>query len=193
MITDQNVHVLEKDERIQEELTLWLYYNGGPATLNEFTGLEPEEMKHIMEYIEDFSLYEEVTVEDRRKEKHADDAKVLNVSKGITTVKAPNSSSRQIRYLLVHAGLGNFSPERELEDYSIDELVWAEMDFERQYFDDRYLVVGHVPTQMIKNNPRPGYIYRSHNNIAIDCGACFDGRLAAICLETGEEFYSDQK
>lgn len=29
------------------------------------------------------------------------------------------------------------------------------------------------------------------NCIAIDCGACYlGGRLAAICLDTGEEFYS---
>ena len=37
-----------------------------------------------------------------------------------------------------------------------------------------------------------GYIYRKNNHIAIDCGACFPGgRLAAICLDTGEEFYSE--
>ena len=34
-------------------------------------------------------------------------------------------------------------------------------------------------------------VIRRMTRIAIDCGACFPGgRLAAICLETGEEFYS---
>ncbi len=28
-----------------------------------------------------------------------------------------------------------------------------------QYFDDIYVVTGHTPTQEIKSNPRPGYIY----------------------------------
>ena len=27
-------------------------------------------------------------------------------------------------YLLVHAGLGNYSPEKDIEDYSLHELVW---------------------------------------------------------------------
>ena len=64
--------------------------------------------------------------------------------------------------------------------------------YKTKYFEDVYVVTGHTPTLTIKENPRPGYIYRINNHIAIDCGACFPGgRLAAICLDTGEEFYSD--
>ena len=45
--------------------------------------------------------------------------------------------------------------------------------------------------QLIKGNPKPGSVYRHLNNIAIDCGGHIPGgHLAAICLETGEEFYS---
>ena len=60
-----------------------------------------------------------------------------------------------------------------------------------QYFDDTYVVTGHTPTQTITANPKPGFIYKNKNHIAIDCGAPFPcGRLAAICLDTQEEFYS---
>lgn len=53
------------------------------------------------------------------------------------------------------------------------------------------MVTGHTPTQTIEGNPNPGFIYRYNNHIAIDCGAYYPGgRLAAICLDTGEEFYS---
>lgn len=56
---------------------------------------------------------------------------------------------------------------------------------------DAFVITGHTPTQTIEDNPRPGFIYRKNNHIAIDCGAHYPGgRLAAICLETGEEFYS---
>lgn len=49
----------------------------------------------------------------------------------------------------------------------------------------------YTPTQSIEVNPNPGYIYRANNHIALDCCAFYKkGRLAAICLETGEEFYS---
>lgn len=57
---------------------------------------------------------------------------------------------------------------------------------------DKYVITGHTPTQAIRNNPNPGYIYRQNNHIAIDCGATYPGgRLAAICLDTGEEYYSE--
>lgn len=92
-------------------------------------------------------------------------------------------------FLLVHAGLSNFSKRRSLDDYTLNELVWGRTDYEMKYFDDVFVVSGHTPTQNIRQNTRPGYIYRANNHIAIDCGACFGGRLAAICLDTDEEFY----
>lgn len=93
------------------------------------------------------------------------------------------------RYVLVHAGLGNFDPERALEDYELDELIWERPDYERAYFPDRFVVTGHTPTLIIPGNPRPGYIFRKNNHIAVDCGAVFGGRLGCLCLDTGEEFY----
>lgn len=91
---------------------------------------------------------------------------------------------------MVHAGLGNFSPQKDIEEYSLHDLVWERADYEKCYFEDMYVVSGHTPTQLIEKNPRPGFIYQKNHHIAIDCGACFpDGRLAAFCLDTGEEFY----
>lgn len=43
----------------------------------------------------------------------------------------------------------------------------------------------------IDGNPNPKRIYKHLNHIAIDCGCGMPGgRLAAICFETGKEFYS---
>lgn len=92
-------------------------------------------------------------------------------------------------YILVHAGLGNFAPDKEMWEYELDELVWQRPDYEKQYFPDKYVITGHTPTMLIEGNPRPGYIFRQNNHIAIDCGAGFGGRLGCLCLETGEEFY----
>lgn len=116
-----------------------------------------------MAFLEDFELYEELVIKGKR-------------------------------YLLVHGGLGHFSPEKEMNEYSLRDLVWDRPNYRRKYFDDTYLVTGHTPTQTIDENENPGYIYRENHHIAIDCGACFPGgRLAAICLETGEEFYSSDQ
>ena len=114
----------------------------------------------MIDFIKDFLIYEEIAVNGKN-------------------------------YLLVHAGLGNYLPDKDIEDYSIHELIWTRADYDVQYFKDTYVVTGHTPTQPIKDNLQPGYIYRRNNNIAIDCGAsCPEGRLAALCLDTGKEYYS---
>lgn len=60
-----------------------------------------------------------------------------------------------------------------------------------QYFDDISVVTGHTPTQEIKSNSRPGYIYKGNNHIAVDCGYCRpDEQLAALCPDTGKEYYA---
>ena len=92
-------------------------------------------------------------------------------------------------YILAHAGLGNFSPQKGLEDYSLEDLAFCRTDYSKPLFRDKILVTGHTPTALIPGNPRPGYIYKGNNHIAIDCGCAFGGRLGAICLDTGEEFY----
>ena len=156
-ITDKSID--EMDENMINNLLTW-QANGSSTTLDEFYELDADLKQDVIDFIKDFSIYEEVKVEGRN-------------------------------YLLVHAGLGNYSPENDIEDYSLHDLVWARADYDTQYFEDTYVVTGHTPTQIIEGNPRPGYIYKKNNHIAIDCGAHFPGgRLAAICLDTGEEFYS---
>ncbi len=134
-------------------------YNGAETTIKEMRMLESEERKNILDSIMEFSVYEEVSVGNKD-------------------------------YLLVHAGLGNYRPDKVIDEYSVKEMVWERPDYNVPYFPDKYVITGHTPTQLIEGNPKPGYIYRHNNHIAIDCGACFDGgRLAAICLDTDEEFY----
>ena len=155
-----------EDSLAQLDLEMWQkvfdwQLNGNQPTLSGFKSLDPSTRNDVLEYMGSFDLYAEVAAGDKT-------------------------------YLLVHAGLGNFSPDRPLDDYDIDELVWERPDYGMPYFDDIYTVTGHTPTFTIEENKKPGYIYRVNHHIAIDCGACFPGgRLAALCLDTGEEFYSD--
>lgn len=94
------------------------------------------------------------------------------------------------KYLLVHGGLENFSPEKNIEDYLDDELIWHRIDYGMQYFADTIIITGHTPTRSIDENPRPDYIYKANHHIAIDCGCgMIGGQLGCICLNTMEEFY----
>lgn len=92
-------------------------------------------------------------------------------------------------FVLCHAGLGGFRPERPLDDYSTSELVFTRTDYSRPIFNgERYLVTGHTPTAAIEG-AEEGRIYRANNHFAIDCGAVFGYGLGCLCLDTLEEFY----
>ena len=157
-ITDKSIE--ELDDEMLDNLETW-QYNGSRSTVDEFTQMDSESKQDVIDFIKEFLIYEEVSVNDKS-------------------------------YLLVHGGLGNYSPEKDIDDYSLHELIWSRADYNIQYFSDKYVITGHTPTQAIRNNPNPGYIYRRNNHIAIDCGATYPGgRLAAICLDTGEEYYSE--
>lgn len=135
-------------------------YNGGKTTIKEFHELDKEMQKEVIEFIKDFEVYVRLSAGGRE-------------------------------HLLVHAGLGNFRPDKPMEEYSLHELVWTRPDYNVRYFDDVYVVSGHTPTFSIKGEQLPGRIIKKNNHIAIDCGSFVPGgRLAAICLDTGEEFYS---
>ncbi len=132
--------------------------NGGGVTLEDFRRLPPEERQELIEYIREFSVYEETKAGGRE-------------------------------FLLVHSGLSRFSPERELDDYSLEELTVFRPDYRRAVFPepDKFIVVGHTPTLAITGKPE---IYREGRYINIDCGACFPGgRLACLRLDDLAEFY----
>ncbi len=94
----------------------------------------------------------------------------------------------QSRFVLVHAGIASFDPQKSLDEYELDDLLWERADYERTYYPDSntFLVTGHTPTASIWDKP---LIYAQHNHLAIDCGCVFGGNLAAYCFETGQAVY----
>lgn len=92
------------------------------------------------------------------------------------------------RFLLVHAGLDNFSPSRSLDDYDLSEMIFHKPDYDKVYFKNTYLVTGHTPTRLIRADQKDE-IYEANNHIAIDCGAGYGGKLGCICLDTMEKYY----
>ena len=155
------ISIEKVDEKMLENLVTW-QYNGSKSTIDEFRTLSREMQYEVIDFIKDFMIYEELTVNGKN-------------------------------YLLVHGGLGNYYPGKDMEEYSIKELIWDRAEYDIQYFEDTYVVTGHTPTQGIMGNPRPGYVYRENHHIAIDCGCNRrNGRLAAVCLDTGREYYVEK-
>jgi len=91
-------------------------------------------------------------------------------------------------FLLAHAGVGKYEPEKKPEDCVLHDFIWERMDYRRTYYRSKLLVTGHTPTGFI--DPLcSGRILQRNNHVAIDCGAVYTGTLGCVCLETLEEFY----
>lgn len=152
-ITDETLAQLSEEQLM--DYVNWII-NGGDQTIQDFIQLSDQERQQLIDYIMEFSAYEEIKVND-------------------------------IHYLLIHAGIEHFDANKALNEYDINELVWARPHFDAPYFDDKYVIVGHTPTLMLSHKPE---IYHHQRFIVIDCGACYPGgRLACLCLDTMEEFY----
>ena len=91
-------------------------------------------------------------------------------------------------FILVHAGINNFDAEKDLDDYSEEDFVFAQTDYTKAYFKNKYLITGHTPTVAI-NQKLMGKVYSKNGHIAIDCGAAYGGRLAAVCLDALKLYY----
>ena len=90
--------------------------------------------------------------------------------------------------LLVHAGLGNFSPEKKLEDYEPRELLWTRPSPEERYFPDVLTVFGHTPTGLYYGEW--GRMFTAQTWVNIDTGAAGGGFPMLLRLEDLQPFYA---
>lgn len=91
-------------------------------------------------------------------------------------------------FVLVHSGLGNYSPEREIEDYELYELLQTRPYLTDRYSEDFLTVIGHTPTGYYSCEYR-GRMLRTDTWVDIDTGAA--GGLAPMLLRLDDmkEFY----
>ena len=130
---------------------------GGGTTLEGFRALDADMKEGVLDYLADMAPYE-IAVTDSGAE-----------------------------FLLVHAGIANFDPDTDLDDYAPEDFYTEALDMDKEYFGDMGVVVGHVPTK--KLGSADSRIVKKGKNIAIDCGVYDRGALACICLDNGREFY----
>lgn len=91
------------------------------------------------------------------------------------------------KYILVHAGLDNFSPDKKINDYSANELLWAEPELNDEYYDDVHTVFGHTPTYLFGKEYN-GKIVKTRTWTCIDCGAASGNEPVLFCLDDKREF-----
>ena len=91
-------------------------------------------------------------------------------------------------YILVHGGLGNFRPERPLEDYGPEELLFVRPEPDTRYFDDATVILGHTPTAYYGAQYRARAVV-TDTWIDIDTGAAMGGSPMLLRLDDRKEFY----
>ena len=104
-------------EKIENSLNLW-FENDGQNTFNEFLLLKSNEQEAVLNYLQRFSLYKELNINNQD-------------------------------YILVHSGFDKFKKRKPLKEYTVEELVWAETDYDKVYFKDKILITGHTPVSAI--------------------------------------------
>lgn len=89
-------------------------------------------------------------------------------------------------FVLVHAGLDNFAPDKPLEEYNLVDFLFGRPGADTVYYPEKTVIFGHTPTRLLSGRDR---ILSWRTMIDIDCGCGFGGPLGCLCLETMEEFY----
>lgn len=91
-------------------------------------------------------------------------------------------------FMLVHAGINGFDPEKEPDDYEEGDFICQPAELSRVYYKDRILVSGHIPNHQLNPGGKAGVIFKNRQ-LRIDCGAAQGGKLAAVCLDTLKAYY----
>ncbi len=132
----------------------------------------------------------QITMEKFRRLSHTEMTDILDYIAGASLYEIIKHNGKE--YRLVHAGLSQFSPDKELDEYELYDFLEKRADYSRRYYpqDNIYLVTGHTPTVYIEGWEKVE-VYRKHGHIALDCACVAGGKLAAFCVETEEVFYVD--
>lgn len=159
-ITEENVDTLLSRDDMDAVLQWQL--NGGDTTLQDMKRLSREEKEDLLEYLQEFSLYEEVTV---------GNVNYILVHAGLNNFKEEKDLDEYAFYDLI-----------------FDKADYAKKYFQN---DNIKLVTGHTPTFTFREDKLP-LVYEKNGHIALDCGCVYGKKLAIYCLNNGRVEYVDR-
>lgn len=145
--------------RINMDLTRWLHMNGGIKTMDQFLSSSFPECYNLEAFFEHREYYKEITIRDKK-------------------------------YLLVHAGLKEHNYKGiNIAEVPKEELLWSHIGLDDNPFQDKIMIVGHMPTLFYGDEYKGKMILRDHI-YHIDCGLVYGFSLGCLCLDTMQEFYT---
>lgn len=161
-----------------EDMLLKCGFLFNEITETSIDALGPADFKHYERYMRNGGG---VTVDNlhrlRRREPEAI-GDILDFLRELPLYAAVSVNNRD--FILVHAGLGEFAPDKKLSEYLPFELLWTRPTLDTDYFDDIITVFGHTPSWYYGEELAGGVI-RTRTWINIDAGAA-DGRTEPALL-----------
>ncbi len=91
-------------------------------------------------------------------------------------------------FVLAYAGLGDFDPDRELDEYSAEDLTSGDYT-PNCYFDEKYIICGNLSDYEPEEDGFEDKIYKSENVIVLNHN--YNTRPTAIRLNDLREYYAD--
>ena len=145
----------------------------GEITEENIDALEEMQMRLLKRYLRNGG---QVTLNALRSISEAERNDILDFLREAPLWEAVTAGERD--FILVHAGLGNFRPDKKLSEYAPDELLWARPPLDERYFEDIMTVAGHTPT-FIHGEQYDGLPIFTDTWIDIDSGAAY-GRAPVL-------------
>ena len=91
-------------------------------------------------------------------------------------------------FLLVHAGLGNFAPDKPMADYTTSDLVWYRPEADERFYAHITTVFGHTPTDWYGT---PGRMFVTPTWIDIDVGGAMGRPPMLLRLDDLQPIYAE--
>lgn len=144
--------------------------------------LTPENLDMLQRYMADGGDVTLKAMSKRPKETQAD---ILDYLHDCPIYETVNVGGREM--ILVHSGLDEFSPDKRIEDYTTDELLWAWPELTDTYYKNILTVFGHTPT-LSYGDEYKDKIIKTPTWIDIDMGAGFGREPVLLRLDDMKEF-----
>ena len=149
-------------------------------------GAEALSVENMLLYNEWNANGGEVTLNALEKQSFETRLDILNFLRDLPLYERVSAGGRE--FLLVHAGLGGFHPDKPLAEYTADELIWHRPTIDERYFEDVYTIFGHTPT-LLFGEEYTGKILKTDTWACIDTGVGYDNEPILLRLEDFKEFH----
>lgn len=157
-------HSIDKIDSVFLEVFLEWLHDGGQSTVNEFKLLSATQRQDILEYLAEFRLFEELTVNQNR----------------FVLVHAGIEHFRRDKPLTAYS----------FSDLIFTHPDYQTEYFPDRYLVTGHTPTRVIRQSLFQTSEAPqDTIFRAHHHLAIDCGCTYGGQLAALRLDDFAAFY----